>query len=47
MTNIEAARVLAELLKQPTHLSNRERLAVGKAIKELRKMQSRKRGDTK
>lgn len=50
MDNIEAARILAALLKQqeglhPKHrdLDNRELLALGKAIKALRLAQSRKK----
>lgn len=49
MTNTEAARVLAELLKNPLYvgdrkLSSHERLAIEKALKTLRKVQSCKGG---
>lgn len=51
MNNVEAARVLSALLKQQEDLSpkyrdldNRELLALGKAIKVLRLVQSRKEG---
>ena len=45
MSNTEAAQVLAELLKHPIYVQDRditshERLALGKALKALRKLQS-------
>ena len=47
MTNTEAARVLANLIKQPIRLpeegryiNGMERLALEKAVKALRKLQS-------
>lgn len=50
MDNVEAARILAALLKQQEDLppkyrdlDNRELLALGKAIKALRLAQSRKK----
>lgn len=49
MTNTEAARVLADLLKKPLYVEDRklspcERLALEKALKTLRKVQSCKGG---
>jgi len=48
MTNTEAARVISELLKKPVRvwsrdLTGEEKLALGKAVKALRKVQSHKK----
>lgn len=49
MTNTEAARVISELLKKPVRvdwsrdLTGEEKLALGKAVKALRKAQSYKK----